>query len=110
MFLRLQELFAQHDLLVSPVTTVPPLPVDQDPHGSVTIDGKPSGRIRGARYPFTFPLNLTGHPALSMPCGFTPDSLPIGLQIAGLWHSEATILAVASALEAELALSAFPGS
>ena len=39
MFLRLQDLFTRYDLLVSPVMTAPPLPVDQDPHGIVTIDG-----------------------------------------------------------------------
>ncbi len=108
MFRRLQALFARFDLLVSPVTTAPPLPVGQDPHGVVTIDGQAAGSIRGAWYPFTFPMNLTGHPALSMPCGFTPDGLPIGLQIAGPWHSEPTILAVAAELEADLALTRVP--
>ena len=108
MFLRLQDLFARHDLLVSPVTTAPPLPVSQDPHGSVMIDGHDAGSIRGAWYPFTFPMNLTGHPALSLPCGFTPDGLPIGLQIAGPWHSEQTILAAAEALERDLALDRKP--
>jgi aspartyl-tRNA(Asn)/glutamyl-tRNA(Gln) amidotransferase subunit A len=109
MFLRLQDLFTRYDLLVSPVMTAPPLPVDQDPHGIVTIDGQTAGTIRGAWYPFTFPMNLTGHPALSLPCGFTPDGLPIGLQIAGPWHSEPTILSIAAALEADLSLQQKPG-
>jgi aspartyl-tRNA(Asn)/glutamyl-tRNA(Gln) amidotransferase subunit A len=108
MFLRVQDLFTRYDLLVSPVMTAPPLPVDQDPHGIVTIDGQTAGSIRGAWYPFTFPMNLTGHPALSLPCGFTPDGLPIGLQIAGPWHSEPTIISIAAALEADLSLQRQP--
>jgi aspartyl-tRNA(Asn)/glutamyl-tRNA(Gln) amidotransferase subunit A len=110
MFRRLQALFAHYDLLVSPVLTAPPLPVGQDPHGHVTIGGRDAGTIRGAWYPFTFPLNLTGHPALAMPCGRTRSGLPVGLQIAGAWHTEATILAAAAALEAGLPkLPAPPG-
>ena len=43
---------------------------------------------------FTNPFNLTGLPALSVPCGFTTQGLPIGLQIAGRPHDEATVLRV----------------
>lgn len=44
---------------------------------------------------FTTPFNLTGVPALSLPCGFTEQKLPIGLQIVGpAWH-EAHILRMA---------------
>jgi aspartyl-tRNA(Asn)/glutamyl-tRNA(Gln) amidotransferase subunit A len=98
MFRRLQALFTRHDLLLSPTLTAPPLPVDTDPHGGIIIDGKDAGAIRGAWYPFTFPVNLTGHPALAMPCGMTRDGLPI----AGPWHGEETILATAEALESAL--------
>ncbi|MCW3475854.1 amidase [Limobrevibacterium gyesilva] len=101
-FRRLQGLFAGFDLLVSPVTTAPALPVGLDPHGHVPIAGQDAGTLRGAWYPFTFPLNLSGHPALSMPCGVTRAGLPVGLQIAGPWHAEETILAAAAALEADL--------
>jgi aspartyl-tRNA(Asn)/glutamyl-tRNA(Gln) amidotransferase subunit A len=110
MFRHLQGLFEHHDLLVSPTLTAPSLPSHQDPHGTVLIDGQNAGTIRGAWYPFTFPLNLTGHPALSMPCGFTADGLPVGLQIAGPWHSEPTILATAALLEEALAISRRPPS
>ena len=103
-FRRLQtEVFARFDLLLSPTLTAPPLPVGQDPHGRVTIAGTDCGTVRGGWYPFTFPLNLTGHPALSLPCGLTTEGLPVGLQIAAPWHEEETILGVAAALEQVLA-------
>ena len=44
---------------------------------------------------FTGPFNLTGMPAISVPCGFTPEGLPVGLQIAGKPFDEPTVLRVA---------------
>jgi aspartyl-tRNA(Asn)/glutamyl-tRNA(Gln) amidotransferase subunit A len=43
----------------------------------------------------TLPFNFSGHPALSAPCGFSDDGLPIGMQIVGKPFDEATILRVA---------------
>ncbi len=40
----------------------------------------------------TNPLNLLGVPTLSVPCGFTPEALPFGLQLIGRWWDEATVL------------------
>jgi aspartyl-tRNA(Asn)/glutamyl-tRNA(Gln) amidotransferase subunit A len=48
---------------------------------------------------FTAPFNLTGLPAISLPCGFTRDGLPIGLQIVGPAWSEARLLRAAHAYE-----------
>ena len=48
----------------------------------------------------TFVLTLTGCPSLSLPCGFTGDGLPVGLQILGPPHGEAEILAAAARYEA----------
>jgi len=48
---------------------------------------------------FTNPFNLIGLPAISIPCGFTSDGLPVGLQIAGHVFEEARLLAIAHAYE-----------
>lgn len=42
--------------------------------------------------PFTYPFNMTGQPALSVPCGFSPDGLPIGLQIVGARFDDRKVL------------------
>lgn len=102
-FAQLQSLFERFDVLVSPTVSAPPLPVDTDPHGIVTIAGEPAGTIRGAWYPYTYPMNLTGHPALSMPCGSSRIGLPIGLQLAARWHDDRFLLGVAGLVEAALA-------
>ena len=52
-----------------------------------------------ASWRFTFPYNLTGLPAISVPCGFDGEGLPIGLQIAARPFDEATLLAAAHAYE-----------
>jgi aspartyl-tRNA(Asn)/glutamyl-tRNA(Gln) amidotransferase subunit A len=102
LFRRMQAVFATNDLMLSPVTAGPPLPADTNPHGRVTIEGIDCGTIRGGWHPFTFPMNLTGHPALSLPAALSSDNTPIGVQLCGPWHSEETLLAAAAALEAAL--------
>ena len=67
------------------------------------IAGRDAGTIRGAWYPYTFPFNLTGQPALSLPCGWTRERLPIGLQLVGRWHDDAFLLDVGEKLEAAFA-------
>ncbi len=99
-FGNVQKILASFDLIASPTLSAPPLPVGLDPLGRVTIDGRDAGTIRAAWYPYTFPFNLTGHPALSLPCGWTKERLPIGLQLVGRWHDDAFLLDVAERLEA----------
>ena len=48
---------------------------------------------------FTFPFNLTGNPAASIPCGFTKDGLPVGLQIVGRRFDDAGVLRASAAFE-----------
>ena len=50
---------------------------------------------------FTYPFNLTGFPAATVPAGFASDGLPVGLQIVGPWFSEADLIAMAQAFDKE---------
>ena len=49
---------------------------------------------------YTISINLAGLPALSLPCGFDGDGMPIGMQIIGKHFDEATILRVRASLRA----------
>jgi amidase len=89
--------FAAHDLLLTPTAAVPPFPVEQ-PYPQ-TIDGRPVGRAMQRSY-LTYAFSLLGLPAISVPAGFTPEGLPVGLQIVGRRRQEAMVLAAAAAFEA----------
>jgi aspartyl-tRNA(Asn)/glutamyl-tRNA(Gln) amidotransferase subunit A len=80
---------APFDAVLSPTSPVPATPIDDSPPGHNAL-----------RHRNTIPFNLTGLPAISLPCGSTGAGLPIGLQIAGPAFAEAGILAVARAYEA----------
>jgi aspartyl-tRNA(Asn)/glutamyl-tRNA(Gln) amidotransferase subunit A len=51
--------------------------------------------------PFTYPFNLTQQPAASVPCGFTQNGLPVGLQVVGRMFDDLQVLRVCAAYEAE---------
>ena len=57
---------------------------------------------------FTIPSDLSGTPAISIPCGLAPDGLPVGFQIMGKLMDEATVLRAAHALEQDLGFSSRP--
>lgn len=102
-FQAVESFFADHDLLLSPVCAVPTFPFDAAPTGA---DGVPfvTGDIRrmiwNARIPFTPTFNMTGHPAASVPCGFTDDGLPVGLHVIAGRHQDALVLQAAAGFEA----------
>lgn len=101
-FAKVQDILARFDLIASPTLSAPALPVGLDPLGQIDIAGQPAGTIRGAWYPYTFPFNLTGHPALSLPCGRSSGGLPIGLQLVASWHADRYLLDVAARLQGAL--------
>ena len=58
---------------------------------SWSVAGRPSSFLSWT--PFTYPFNMTQQPAASVPCGFSADGLPVGLQIAGPRHADNAVLA-----------------
>ena len=62
------------------------------------IAGEPVGDLIEASLS-TYAISMTGLPAISVPCGFTADGLPIGLQVVGRWRREADVLRAAAAFE-----------
>ena len=95
-------LFERADLLVTPTVAVTAFGAGT--LGADEIDGRAVDRHLGWS-PFTWPINLVGAPAATIPCGFDRDGLPIGLQIVAPWLEEARIFRVAAAFEAALGLS-----
>ena len=87
-----------HDLLASPTVALPPFPHPGLAElGPREVDGQPIDRHLG--WFFTWPFNLTGQPAVSIPCGWTEDGLPLGLQIVGRQGADGLVLRVAAAIE-----------
>ena len=91
----MQDFFERYDVLVTPATAVPAFPLRQRP---TVIADREVVKLWGAA-PFTATFNLMGNPAASVPCGFSSDGLPIGLQVVGRWGEDLTVLRVSAALE-----------
>jgi Asp-tRNA(Asn)/Glu-tRNA(Gln) amidotransferase A subunit family amidase len=83
------------DVLVAPSTPIAAPEVGQE---AMEVNGERQP-VRPSLIRFTRPFNATGHPAASVPCGFTAGGLPIGLQIVGRAFDEATVLRVADAYQ-----------
>lgn len=87
---------AHVDVLLTPGELIPPPPHEAR---SVVIAGR-EVRLMDALISATCPFNITGQPALTIPCGFTASGLPLALQLVGKPFDEATVLQVGYAYEA----------
>ena len=100
LFRAVQGLFRQYDVIVSPTLTRGALPADFRPgFDEVMVDGQACGTTRQGWSSYMYPFNLTGHPAVTVPCGFDADGLPLGTQIVGRWNADADIMRLAALLE-----------
>jgi amidase len=93
---RVRTFQARYDFIVTPTTAVGPFPVE-------TIYPREINGVPMANYIqwvlLTYAFTVVGLPAISVPCGFTRDGLPVGLQIVGRWRDEASVLRAAAAFE-----------
>ena len=95
----LEDVFETHDLIVSPTLAIPPVKnaTDGNTIGPNSINGETVDPLIG--WCMTYPINYTGHPAISVPAGLTPQGLPVGLQIIGRRHADESVLAMAARFE-----------
>ena len=96
---QMETFFDDYDLLLTPTMAVPAFPIEQRPS---VIGGKSVDAFWGY-LPFTFPINMTGQTAASVPCGFSEDpasaGMPIGLHLVGPRGAEAKVLRASAAFE-----------
>jgi amidase len=95
---RMRPLFERHDVLLTPLCARPPVRAAQwEGRGALyTL------LAMASVYPFTGHWNLTGQPAIAVPAGSAEDGMPVGLQLVGRPGEEATLIALAAQLEADL--------
>ena len=90
-------IFKRFDVVLTPTTAQPPLPVG-------AIDGLSNwetDKVIVAACPYTWPWNALGWPGVSVPAGLTDDGLPVGAQLLGLANQEPQLIALAAQLETE---------
>lgn len=93
-------LFEDIDLLLLPTVPIEPFSADREaPEGFQS----PSQVLAWTGWtPFTYPFNLSGNPAASLPCGLTKNGLPVGLQVVGRRHADALVMAFCQQAEDHL--------
>jgi len=89
--------FKSYDILITPTLACTAFKLGTD--WAHEIDGKDVSKDGLAWQPYTYPFNLSGHPAASIPCGWSKDGLPIGMQIVGKRLDDLTVLQVSQAFE-----------
>ena len=96
----IDSLFETYDLLLTPTISVPAFKCGQWPTeiNSLKIDEFSVSQNAGF-YHFAYPFNMSGNPAASIPCGFSSEGLPIGLQIVGKRGDELSVLKASSEYE-----------
>jgi amidase len=92
---QLSPIFRKFDVVLTPTTAQPPLPVG-------AIDGLSNwetNKAMVAACPYAWPWNVVGLPAVNLPAGFTDSGLPVGAQIVGMANSEPRLISLAAQLE-----------
>lgn len=95
---RVREFMEEYEYILCPVNQVPPFDVTikyPTEINGVEMENYIAWMKSASR------ITVTGHPAISVPCGFTPEGLPVGIQIVGRHHADFAVLQLAQAFESE---------
>lgn len=95
----IQDVLDNFDLIVTPTVAVAGIENAANglTVGPTSVNGQYVNPLLG--WCLTHPLNFSGHPAISVPAGLTPDGLPVGLQLVGRRFADSQVLALAAAFE-----------
>lgn len=85
----------KYDLLLTP--TLPITAFEAGNHYPSNISNDKTDYLNWT--PFTYPFNITGQPAATVPCGIDSNGIPVGLQIIGRWRDDVKVLRVSAAFE-----------
>ncbi len=100
LYRQVQSWYDDCDIVAMPTLSRSAVPIDQDFFGPIEIDNQMVENIRASWYPYTMPFNLTGNPAVSLPCGFDGDGMPLAIQLVAPPGADADLLRAAVAFEA----------
>jgi aspartyl-tRNA(Asn)/glutamyl-tRNA(Gln) amidotransferase subunit A len=96
-------LFTEVDLLLMPTMPLTAFAADAE----VPAGGEADAKLPWITWtPYTYPFNITGQPAISIPGGRAADGLPVGVQVVGRWGDDERVLAFAEECERALGLAA----
>ena len=99
LYRKVQGWFDRFDAIAMPTLTRTAIPIEERLFEPIEIEGRKADSVRKAWYPYTHPFNLTGHPAITLPCGFHSDGLPMAIQLVGRRSEDARLLRVAALFE-----------
>ena len=99
LFRQVQSWFDRFDVIVTPTLARTAISIDERLFEPIEIEGQSTDTVRKAWYPYTHPFNLTGHPAMTLPCGMHSDGLPVAIQLIAARSQDARLFKVAALFE-----------
>jgi aspartyl-tRNA(Asn)/glutamyl-tRNA(Gln) amidotransferase subunit A len=99
LYRKVESWFQRFDVVLTPTLSRAAVPIEERLFEPIEIEGQQVDTVRKAWYPYTHPFNLTGHPAMTLPCGFASDGLPVAIQLIGRRGEDARLLKVAALYE-----------
>ncbi len=96
---QIQGWFQTYDIIAMPTLTRTALPLKEGLYEPIEVAGQKLDSVRKAWFPYTHPFNLSGNPAVTLPCGVHPDGLPMAIQLVAARGNDRLLCQVAALFE-----------